>query len=390
MSTAPLLGTLHISAVRGGAAILPLLPRLQQLALQYGQPGTMHGLHLLIGSAFNRRKLPVLLCFHPDSSSAPSAAVLLLEYRPVGLPSGVFATADAFGVRTVVGPTALHPELCQQAAQFLLRSGGRLVLATCRVRVPAPPCSPAPFNEDFLFAATLRTVQDTLPLQASAEATLQRLGKRTRTHMRAARRRFDLHFPAELVDATEELARADDAALRDLNAGSMDVIQQGEFDHQVRSLCRAPGGFAIGLVLEGRFISLAGGWRHGAATWIEWQCNSRGFEKFSLGSVLRTYLFEEEVRRGCTHLHFHGGTSHSMVHGFVRTQVVDLLALRPGLLNNTLIRLLRVVCGHWPGLLRRGNFVLDALCAPGLHWVPASAFLWPATTNTPAERDGWC
>lgn len=371
---------LSITVARGLFAIRAHMPELHRLAAAYGQPGTMHGLELLLGSQFARRKRSYLVCFHakafPANATAELAgAVLLQEYSVFGLPVGVFATADPFGVRTVVGPRHLHAALCLNAGRFLLRSGGRLVLATWRLapqNEPASVCT-APSADGYLHAIATRNVQDTLQLGMTAEDTLQTLGKRTRVHMRAARRRFDSQYPEALPgDATGWLAAASDAALQQLNEASLDVISQDEFKHQVRTLCQSEGGFVLGLQISGRWIALVGGWRQGDATWIEWQCNARGFEKLSLGSVLRTYLIEDETRRGTRCLSFHGGTSHSMLHRFQKTPVADMLTRRPGLVTAALIHLVPWICRQWPKLLLRGNFLFDALCTPGLRWSAAS------------------
>ncbi|MGI4854893.1 MAG: GNAT family N-acetyltransferase [Janthinobacterium lividum] len=373
-----LAGTRESSAtvIRGLEQILSYLPQLQQLALDYREPGTMHGLDLLLGSRFARRKSPCLICFHAaenteDSKSAAKqliGAVLLHEYCLLGLRTGVFATGDAFGVRTVVGAERTQGTLCLRAGHLLLASGARLVLTTWRgameVSVTADPA-----YGTILYASTERTVQDTLRLAPTAEATLQLLGKRTRVHMRAARRHFDQRYPqAQLQDATAVLAAADDATLAQLNRSALDTIDQGEFNHQVRALCRSAGGFALGLRLDGRWVALIGGWRQAGATWIEWQCNGTGYEKLSVGTVLRTYLLEEEARRGSTHLSFHGGTSHSMLHRFDHTTVTDQLLRRNGLLTDLLIRTVPWLGSRFPTLLQRGNFIFNALCAQGLRW----------------------
>ena len=376
---------LSITVARGFVAIQSHLPQLQRLAAACGQPGTMHGLELLLGSQFARRKRSWLICFHHEPSRGSAAtelagAILLQEYRILGLPVGVFATADPFGVRTVVGPGHLHAELCLRASHFVLDAGGRLVLTTWRSVANTGRTHEASASlptTRYLHASAARTVQDTLRLGNSAEETLQSLGKRTRVHMRAARRRFDETFPqAQVRDATAWLTTADDAELRQLNEAALDVIEQAEFNHQVRSLCGSAGAFVLGLELEGTWIALVGGWRQEEATWIEWQCNGRGFEKFSLGSVLRTYLFEEEARRQARNLSFHGGTSHSMLHRFQHTPVADLLTRRAGPVTGMLVRLVPWACRRWPRLLLRGNFLFNALSTPGLRWsfsVPSSS-----------------
>lgn len=364
---------LLLTRTRGVEALRTYFPALEDLAFECEQPCTMHGLELLLGSRFARRKTPNLVCFYhpPSGGSAPrlAGAVLLLEYCTFGLGTGVFATADSFGVRTVLAPPALRTALCVMAGRFLLQQGARLVLTTWRIADNQLPAAPLSDTERLLYALHVRSVQDTLLLGTSADATLQSLGKRTRVHLRADRRRFDRLYPnAEPGDATRFLAAASDHELCDLNRGALDTIDQGEFNHQVRSLSRGRGGVVLGLRLHGRWLSLLGVWRQGPASWVEWQCNRRGFENLSLGGVMRTYLLEDEARRGGTELGFHGGTSHSMQHSFQQTGVADLLVRRTDLLTGLLVRVARLICRRHPSLLQRGNFVLNALCASRLEW----------------------
>ncbi|MGI4755900.1 MAG: hypothetical protein ACRYGF_03525 [Janthinobacterium lividum] len=367
----------HLFQVRvadGYAAIRPHISALQKLASLSSQPGAMHGLELLLTSQFSKRKHPYLICFHKSvphtaDESVLVGAVLLLEYRAFGVGTGLYATADAFGVRTVVGPHNLHGTFCELACRYLLDHGSRLVLTTWRPPADAGTTLSAPSGTNRIHARSARTVQDTLLLGSSAEETLQRLGKRTRVHLRAARRRFNEMYPeATLGDAASDLAQASNNLLAQLNDSSLDIIDQDAFNHQVRSVCQAPGGFILGLHLQGQWIALIGGWRQDRTTWIEWQCNARGFEKLSLGSVLRTFLFEEEARLGSTHLGFHGGTSHSMLHRFEHTAVTDLLMRRKGSTMSALLWLLPWVYARWPKSLERGNFLWNALCRPGLQW----------------------
>ena len=362
--------------VTGREAILARSEQLEELARRCGQHGAMHGLGLLLGSRFAARKRPYLIGFTDESAAekgAPDAlfcAVLLLEYRAGAFGTGLFATADAFGVRTVIAPEHLRASTAVVAVRLMLDRGARIILTTFKSEVPfhvAP--HPASRREGgYLYAVQRRTVQDTLPLRDTLDATLGTLGKRTRVHMRAARRRWEKDFPgAFLDDALPALASYDAEAMRQLNETCLDPIDQDDFDHQVRSV-RGRGSFALGLRNGDRWLAMVAGWRQGDAAWVEWQINSSGYEKLSLGSVLRTYLLEHEAALGVRQVGFHGGTSHSMVHSFVHEDVYDLLGRRPGLLTRLIVMLARTVYARFPVLQRRGNFLLDALAAPQITW----------------------
>ncbi len=361
--------------VTGREAILARAGQLEELALRCGQLGAMHGLRLLLGTRYAVRKRPHLICFHegPVSGSAHAgplqAAVLLLEYCAAGLATGLLATADSFGVRTVVAPASQRVDIAFAAVEAMLKRGARVVLVSFKQEpLPVQLISPAGIPRPFLFAMQRRTVQDTLVLRDSVEATLATLGRRTRVHLRAARRRFENTVPTALfADASSALAAFTAQDLRQVNDTCLDTIDQRDFDHQVRSVS-GPNSFVLGLRDGERWLALVAGWRQGTATWVEWQLNAAGYEKLSLGSVLRSYLLEHEIGLGMRQFSFHGGTSHSMAHSFVKEEVVDLLGRRPCMLNSAIVLVARQLSTRFPRLRRRGNFLLDALADNGLTW----------------------
>ncbi len=297
-------------------------------------------------------------------------AVVLLEYCVAGIGTGMFATADSFGVRTVVAPAHLRPGMALTAIEAMLERGARMVLVSFKESVASPfQCTDSSLGRPsgrHRFAMQRRGVQDTLLLRGSLEETLATLGKRTRVHMRAARRRFDRMLPlAALTDASAALASDPDQFCR-LNRTSLDPIDQRDFDHQVRSVSGEQDSFVLGLQQGERWLALVAGWRQGDTTWVEWQMNAAGYEKLSLGSVMRSYVLEHEISIGMRQVSFHGGTSHSMAHSFVKDDVIDLLGRRSGWANSALIAMGRRLCTLFPHLRQRGNFLLDALSADSL------------------------
>ncbi len=364
--------------VTGREAILARAGQLEELALRSGQPGAMHGLHLLLGSRYALRKRPHLLCFtaNPIRSQQESlqGAVLLLEYCLAGIGTGLFATADSFGVRTVIAAGGLRGGIAAAACVTMLRRGARIVLVSFKHQEPSLPLGmeaeiPADAAHPFMYALGRRETQDTLRLGANLEKTLATLGRRTRVHMRAARRRFERMFPhAVLTGAAHELASSDTKNLRSINQSSLDTIDQRDFNHQVRSICGSADSFVLGLRDGNRWLALVAGWRQGHTTWVEWQVNAAGYEKLSLGSVMRSYLLEHENALGMHQVGFHGGTSHSMGHSFVREDVLDLLGRRRGFVSWLLVTLAHRICAMFPRLKQRGNFMLDALAAENLTW----------------------
>jgi hypothetical protein len=91
----------------------------------------------------------------------------------------------------------------------------------------------------------------------------------------------------------------------------------------------APGMLFAGVrAKNGRWLSLIGGRRHMQVTEIDCQMNLAGLPRYSLSTVMRSYLLEHEVALGTRRLAFTGGTPHSMRHSLVPVEAVDVIALR--------------------------------------------------------------
>ena len=351
----------------GRDEIFPHLAALEELAGRCDQWGAAHGLAYVIDEVYAARKIPYLILFVDDA--ALLGAVLLFEYRAGGFRTGLFATGDSFGVRTVFGAEAQRTSLAAAACGVVIERYARLVLVSFK-QEQAFASDAIATQPGIAYCVRARSVQDSMAIRSTLDETLAGLGKRTRTRLRAHRRRFDETVPCSFVkDALGSLRLDDDAFLVSLNRGSLDPIEQQTFNLQLRTTGSQRGGFISGLRLaDGSWLALVGGWRQGATTWVDWQVNRAGLEKLSLGSVLRSYLIDEEVFRRSTVLGFHGGTSHSMAHHFVRHRVVDFLARKPGLLLSLGILAVRMAYRCLPGLAKRGNFLADSLQGPPLDW----------------------
>jgi hypothetical protein len=78
--------------------------------------------------------------------------------------------------------------------------------------------------------------------------------------------------------------------------------------------------------------------------------------------VLRSYLLEHEIYRGTRLLTFNGGTPHTMGDSLDPVNVLDVIAVRPGLRG----RLLQAFAHR---LLPRSNFLGRALEDSSLAWI---------------------
>ncbi len=356
----------------GRTAVLAQAAMLQKLAGHCGQSGAMHGLGFLLDQEYAARKTPHLVRLH-SANGGLVGAVLLLEYRLAGWKTGMMATGDSFGVRTVIGPEPLRPQIAVEACSAVLARGANLVLASFKQHeAGGTHLTVASATTDCLWAMQTRTVRDHLPLAETYDATLARMGKRTRNHLRYYRKRLENAVPCEFhADAGALIEATNDAVLAELNRRSLKPIVQATFNLQLRTAASLPGGFLCGLRgKDGVWLALAGGWRQGNTTWVQWQSNRCGYEEYSLSTVLRAFLIEREVARGAKKLAFHGGTSHSMSHAFPEEPVVDLLARRQGLSAAAIVRLIPVLYRLSPSLATRGNFLADVLSSSRLRWFP--------------------
>ena len=356
--------TLH----SGRTAVLSCAIALEELAARSAQPGAMHGLAFLLDQEYAARKLPHLVCFHHHDGSL-AGAVLLLEYRIAGLNTGLVATGDSFGVRTVIGPATLRAQIAAEACAAMLTHGARIVLASFKQPYQHPTPLTLARATDCLWAMQTRAVQDHLPLAPTYDATLAQLGKRTRNHLRYYRRRLQNAMPCTFhADAAELIDRA---SLPLINSRSLKPQPQDTFDLQFHTAANSSGGFISGLrANDGTWLSLVGGWRQAGTTWIQWQSNAAGYEEHSLSTALRSFLIEQEISRGTRQLAFHGGTAHSMSHAFPVEQVVDLIARRASPLHAAVVRLLPHLYRLSPSLAHRGNFLADVLGSKHLRWFP--------------------
>ena len=206
-----------------------------------------------------------------------------------------------------------------------------------------------------------------LRLLPTLDETLAQMGKSTRANLRRYRRRLEAQVDFEFVaEAADALVGAD---LRAMNDGSLNPVAQEEFNRRVRAASELPGSFLCGLrTSEGRWLALLGGWRQGRTTVLQWQMNSAGLEKFSIGTVARSYFMEHEIARGAEKLMFYGGTPHTMRYAFEAQPVADLVVRRKNIRALAVSLASRVFAGP-NRFAARGNFLAATLQDSELRWV---------------------
>lgn len=368
--------------LRGREAILSQHDTLQHFAASTGQPTAMHGMLFALDHEYTRGKTPHLVCIvggstsHPDASPALQpdtllGVVLFFEYRIGRWNTALFATGDSTGLRTVLAAPELRAQVAATAASYLLQRG-HIVLATFRQHDSALPCIEFIPTPGALWCVRVREVYDRLLLCPTYDGTLATLGKRTRTHLRYYRQKTQAQTDCVFIPTAAVHIQPSELAA--LNAGSLEPIRQHNFDLQFNSAASSPGGFVCGLrAADGRWLCLAGGWRQGSTSLLQWQMNTQGFPSLSLGTAMRAFLIEHETAIGTAELRFHGGTAHSIHHAFQREYAVDLLLRRPGLLTSLLVASIPHLVERTSALADRGNFLLDALRHRNLDWRQTSS-----------------
>lgn len=353
------------------AEILSLAPVLQALADRCEQAGAMHWLPYFLDPARLGWRQPRLVLFPRTAHIVPEhicvddleAAALFYEYRVFGVGTGVLATGDAVGFSSVIAPQKCRARVAAAAATALTGRGAGAVLAT--YQDGREPDMDRLDSSEALWATRQRRVGRMLPLLETLDATLARMGKSTRFNLRYYRRRLEKQMACRFVTDAAALLRGAD--LEAINRTSLNPLPGAEFERRVASARSLEGSFLCGLRdVDGRWLSLAGGWRQGSTTVLHWQMNAAGLEKYSIGTVMRSYLLEHEIARGAKKLMIYGGTPHTMRHSFEQASVSDVVMLRSGLHG----RALRTAA-RWATALpwrARRNFVLRAIADPELRW----------------------
>jgi hypothetical protein len=381
--------TAHVLVLSGSAAILAQARLLEEFAGRTGQFAAMHGLHFTLHHEYAARKTPHLVCLVSQNTPADPISlenllgcVLLFEYRAASRGTGMMATGDRTGIRTVFGAAEHRTRIATIAAAAMLRRRAHIVLVSYKQQDDSLSSVAFPSGVKALWAAQTREIRDYLPLLRSFDETLATIGKRTRTHLRYYRRRLQEEIECDFIPDVRHTL--DPNHLADLNASSLDPIAPTIFHQQYTAAAELPGGFVCGLrTRDGRWMSLAGGWRQQTTCLIQWQMNAKGFEKFSLGTAFRAFLIEHEIAQGTTRLCFHGGTSHPMHHSFPAEYVVDLVLRRSSPLTSLVVGLTPTLAEKTNSLAERGNFLADVLRKRDLTWLATAPSTQPnAPTGT--------
>jgi len=365
-------GLYEASAVvfRGHREVLDQLPILMPLAEQWDQVAVVEQIDYYISRPFQRKKTPCLVLLRSSTQGERVTgeilgAVLLYEFELGGRGTGIFATDDKSGTRTVLGPAASYRKIAIAAMHALAAKGAHVILlsyqeTSCEGESIAELMRCGTQGRRVIWASQTRERRDRLILQPSFEATLAEFGKHTRRNLRYYRRKAEEQFGCEFVpDITSEVFGKEFSELLCHANPSMDYeAARGRLERHLSARFR----FISGLrAADGRWLSCIAGRRVPGETVVDWQINHGEYARASLCTVMRSYFLENEVALGSRRLFFEEGTPHTMEFSFVRDRVVDLILRR----ESTRGFLTAAIASR---LLEKKSFLAMCLLNQDLEW----------------------
>ncbi|HEY2039949.1 MAG TPA: hypothetical protein VGG95_09815 [Edaphobacter sp.] len=354
--------------VRGCNPILSMGSALADASERSGQPGAMDDLDFFLARPQIRRKTPYIISVAQNEGQASSkpdsleAAVLLYEHHAAGHGIRIFTTDDTTGRRTLISSSASRSQFALTACHTLLWQGAQMILISYRHEEEQVSEALGRFLKDkrcsCRWASREREVAGYLPMESTLEATMAKIGTRTRNHLRYYRRRVENQLGAEFVPEAK-ISREDFLALNRISAYPVaDDVAGWRYD----SLRIMKSPLLYGLRdRDGRWLGLIGGRHYDCNMEMQWQMNRADMTSQSLGTAMRGFLIEHEVKLGTRRMYIEGGTTHSMSHAFVPQKATDLIVMRQSAVSFVL-----------PSLVKRflppENMLLNVLEDTKLTW----------------------
>ena len=363
--------TSHFLVLRGRLEILRMRTLLSEMSTRCGQVGAVEYLEYFLTSLENLKKTPYLVLVLSGSdvellqlrAEDVKGAVLVYEYKVLGFRSTLFTTSDFNGNRGVIAPPALRRQISAAVCRFLIEHGARVVLLSLHA-VSSESCE-ACFENAMAgerkrwWTTQTREVGATIVLHKTMDATLAGIGKNTRRNLKRYRRKAETELTYSFENDVN--TRLTMAQLREMNTASTHPVTQSVLKRRFETL-KLPGFFCVGLrQADGQWLSLLGGRKNHSVTEIDWQMNREALARYSIGTVIRSYLIEDEIALGTGKLLFEGGTPHTMRHSFLSEEAMDIVVMKQSLF----VFLLRKYA-TWPRLKK--NFLLQTLIDPTVKW----------------------
>jgi hypothetical protein len=336
---------------------------LKGLAHRCGQSGAMDDLDFFLSRPQLRKKTPSLVSLsRNEEMEDPDAVALLYEHHIAGHGIGIFATDDTTGRRTLVSKPSQRMFFALAACRRLLKQGAQCILISFRHEEASIDAALGELLEGAEYSCRWssreRQILGYLPFEATVDATLARMGSRTRNHLRYYRRRAENQLGCVFVPEAK-ISRDDFIALNRISAYPVSDEAAG-WRYDALPYMKSP--LLCGTRdRDGRWLSLLGGRYYDCNFEMHWQMNRADMPAYSLATVMRAFHLEHEVLRGTRRMYVEGGTSHSMSHAFVPEKSTDLIVMR----QSPIARII-------PGLVKRflppENMLLQVLEDEGMPW----------------------
>jgi hypothetical protein len=216
--------------------------------------------------------------------------------------------------------------LLERGAHLILMSFTALSAPTAPEVVRAPMLGVAGCGKSVArWARRDRTVAGYLPLSMSFDATLAKIGQRTRSNLRYYRRRAEKELGCVFVPRVE-VSREE---MISFNRECMYAVPAEVAGWRYDSLKELSEPILVGIKdREGRWLSMLGGRRYHNRSELLWQLNREGFAANSLSTVMRSYFIEHEISLGSRRLYIEGGTEHPIGLSFIPENLTDLVVER--------------------------------------------------------------
>jgi len=346
-----------VHVVKGHEGVSLLADFLRMFGERCGQPGTMQDLGFFLSKPGAMARIPHLLLvsrektFDGDNPKLDEllGVLLIFEYRALGQSTGAFATNDRSGRNTLLALPGHERQVAALAVQALVQRKAQVVLMSYRnerqggesaVEVQDQPLLQVPdgCKRSARWVTRNRSIHGYLPMEPTYDATLAKIGQRTRSNLRYYRRRAEKRLGCIFLPAIE-ITREE---LLKFNGECMYAVPATVAGWRYDSLKELSVPLLMGMRDgEGRWLSLLGGRRYGGWSEILWQMNREGYAADSLSTVMRSYFIEHEIAQGSTRLYVEGGTPQPIRFSFVEETLIDLAVVRCSAVGWVMARLVR-------------------------------------------------
>jgi len=366
-----------VHCVTGRDPVLRLSRTLMELSARCGQLGAMNDIAYFLTKPGALPRIPNLLLVARTSDldlQNPKlddllGALLIFEQDISGIGVGAFATNDRSGRSTLVAVRSERSRVVALASRALLNRGAHMILMSYRAGDGAGSsmATGSPLlevtehgKESARWAQRKRTIPGYLPLSSTFDATLAKIGQRTRSNLRYYRRRAEADLGCVFLPRIEATRKE---VLR-FNRQCMYAVPGSVAGWRYDSLKELSEPVFMGIKdREGRWLSMLGGRRYGDRSEILWQMNRSGHATSSLGTVMRSYYIEHEIAHGSRRMYIEGGTPHPIKFSFVPEELTDLVVMR----RTLAAKAMQMVARRW---IAPDNELSHMLDTEDLGWQP--------------------